>query len=58
MKLAGEILPRKMGRIYTGVVITCLTCLDKTENDFGLESELLDENGLLVGVRFIEKVST
>ncbi|KAH8695454.1 hypothetical protein BGW36DRAFT_361150 [Talaromyces proteolyticus] len=58
VKLAEDLLPSKMGRKYTETVVTCLTCLDKSDNAFGLESEFLDENGLLVGVRFIEKVST
>lgn len=57
VKLAKDTLPQKMGCRYSEAVITCLTCLDKTENAFGSETELLDENGLLVGVRFIEKVS-
>ncbi|KAF4634224.1 hypothetical protein G7Y89_g3897 [Cudoniella acicularis] len=39
----------------TLLLVTCLTCLDKTENAFGDEDEFLDENGVLVGVRFIEK---
>ena len=58
IKLAKESLPTKMGRRYTEIVVMCLTCLDQTENSFGLETDLLDENGLLVGVRFIETVST
>jgi hypothetical protein len=44
-----------MGRKYTETVVTCLTCLD-ISNSFGDASEFLDENGILVGVRFIEKV--
>jgi len=45
-----------MGRKYTETIVICLTCLD-TSNTFGDESEFLDENGILVGVRFIEKVT-
>lgn len=55
--LAKRHLPRCMGRKYTEVVKTCLTCLDRENTDFGDESELLDESGILVGVRYIEKVS-
>lgn len=55
--IAEDLLPAKMGRKYTEIVVTCLTCLDKSDNSFGDEAEFLDENGLLVGVRFIEKVS-
>jgi len=54
--LAQNHIPQRMGRRYTEVVVTCLTCLDKTDNAFGEESEFLDENGILVGVRYIEKV--
>jgi hypothetical protein len=56
VRIAEDRLPAKMGRKYTEIVVTCLTCLDKSDNSFGLEAEFLDENGLLVGVRFIEKV--
>jgi serine/threonine protein kinase len=56
VKIASDQLPAKMGRKYAEIVLTCLTCLDSTENSFGTEAEFLDENGLLVGVRFIEKV--
>ncbi|KAM3071168.1 hypothetical protein ACMFMG_008762 [Clarireedia jacksonii] len=58
VKLAQERLPSKMGRRFNEIVVTCLTCLDKTDNLFGDEKEFLDENGVLVGVRFIEKILT
>jgi len=38
-------------------VISCLTCLDKTDNGFGDQKEFFDEDGILVGIRYIEKVS-
>jgi hypothetical protein len=50
-------LPTKMGRKYAETVVTCLTCLDKNNNTFKDENEFVDENNLVVGVRFIEKVS-
>lgn len=56
VKLAQGSLPQKMGRRYAEMVVTCLTCLDKTNNDFGAEKEFQDENGIVVGVRYIEKV--
>ncbi|PQE11289.1 HET-s domain protein [Rutstroemia sp. NJR-2017a BVV2] len=56
--LAQERLPSLMGRKYTEIVVTCLTCLDKTDNLFGDEEDFLDEDGVLVGVRFIEKVKS
>ncbi|CAM1507759.1 Fc.00g046070.m01.CDS01 [Cosmosporella sp. VM-42] len=56
VSLAKSILPMKMGDKYTAVVITCLTCLDQGNEDFGDEKEMQDEDGILIGVRFIEKV--
>lgn len=56
VKLASEELPKLMGKKYTQVVISCLTCLDRHNEGFGDESEFEDEDGILVGVRFIEKV--
>lgn len=55
VELAKEELPRKMGDRYTRVVVTCLTCLDQGNEEFG-KGEMTDEDGILVGVRFIEKV--
>lgn len=54
--LATSKLPLRMGDKYTSVVITCLTCLDDGNEDFGDDKEMQDEDGVLVGVRFIEKV--
>ncbi|KAJ8058628.1 hypothetical protein OCU04_012804 [Sclerotinia nivalis] len=56
VQLAQDLLPYRMGCRYTEIVITCLTCLDKGENSFGDGEDFLDENGVLVGVRFIEKI--
>ncbi|KAI0401116.1 hypothetical protein F4802DRAFT_601391 [Xylaria palmicola] len=54
--LSRDELPRHMGRRYAAVVKTCLTCLDPDNIDFGDEQEFLDQDGVLVGVRYIEKV--
>ncbi|KAL7936467.1 hypothetical protein V8C35DRAFT_277888 [Trichoderma chlorosporum] len=58
LALARESLPARMGTRYSRVVETCLTCLDEGNDDFGDEWEFQDANGLLVGVRYIEKVIT
>ena len=55
--LARAVLPRRMGSRYARVVETCLTCLDIDNVDFGDESEFRDTDGVLVAVRYIEKVS-
>ena len=49
-------LPANMGTAYTNIVVNCLTCLDRDNEDFGDKSEFQDEDGVLVGVRYIEKV--
>lgn len=54
--LARARLPQLMGDKYTEVVVTCLPCLDEGNDGFGDESEMLDEDGILVGVRFIEAI--
>lgn len=56
VRLAELELPPKMGTRYAEVVVTCLTCLDRGNVDFGDEEEFQDEDGIVVGVRFIEKV--
>ncbi|KAH8121631.1 hypothetical protein ACSS6W_003104 [Trichoderma asperelloides] len=54
--LARTKLPSRMGDKYTSVVVTCLTCLDPGNKDFGDDEDMRDDDGILVGVRFIEKV--
>jgi serine/threonine protein kinase len=56
LSMARELLPRRMGTIYSEVVKTCLTCLDGDNTDFGNEREFVDTDGISVGVRYIEKV--
>jgi hypothetical protein len=57
LSLARDLLPRHMGSKYANIVQTCLTCLDKGNEDFGDESEFQDRDGVLIAVRYIEKVS-
>ena len=54
--LAKSKLPKLTGEIYGEVIVNCLTCLDKDNPDFGDESEFQDSDGVLVGVRYIEKI--
>lgn len=56
--LAKRDLPKRMGERYEKVVVNCLTCLDQDNVDFGDQSEFEDIDGVLVGVKYIEKVST
>ena len=55
--LATAKLPSTFGRKYTEVVLSCLTCLDKGNARFGELRDLQDEDGICVGVRYVEKVS-
>ncbi|KAJ5525354.1 hypothetical protein N7494_012004 [Penicillium frequentans] len=57
VELARKELPRRVGDKYTEVVVTCLSCLDQ-DNDFGEEADIADDDGILVGARFIETVHT
>jgi hypothetical protein len=52
----GRALRAKMGTRYSKVVEMCLTCLDDDNVHFGDEREFQDEDGVAVGVRYIEKV--
>lgn len=56
LSLARGELRKRMGTKYSEVVVTCLTCLDPGNLDFGDEEEFQDEDGIEVGVRYIEKV--
>ena len=56
VSMASNYLPPRMGTKYTEVVIACLTCLDKNSK-LDTEGEFLEDDGILVGVRFIQHVS-
>ncbi|KAL8733231.1 MAG: hypothetical protein Q9166_002248 [cf. Caloplaca sp. 2 TL-2023] len=56
IRLAEQRLPGSMGRIYASTVIACLTCLDPGNTNFGDQEELHEESGILVGLRFVEKI--
>ncbi|KAL9047358.1 MAG: hypothetical protein Q9214_000042 [Letrouitia sp. 1 TL-2023] len=56
--LSRAVLPKRMGTKYARIVETCLTCLDEENEDFGDEREFQDADGVLVGVRYIEKART
>ncbi len=56
VSIARDVLPQRMGTKYARIVETCLTCLDEGNVDFGDEREFQDADGVLVGVRYIEKV--
>jgi hypothetical protein len=55
--LARSRLPQHMGSRYAEIVETCLTCLNPDNADFGDARGFEDEDGIRVGVWYIEKVS-
>lgn len=58
VELAKEKLPSRMGDRFIKVVILCLTCLDK-DSAFGLtKSQSDDDDGVALGVQYIQKVCT
>ncbi|KAK3678204.1 hypothetical protein LTR78_002300 [Recurvomyces mirabilis] len=54
--LAKRELPSLIGNIYTDVVVTCLTCLDDDNEEFGECEDHEDADGVFVGVKYIEQV--
>ncbi len=67
--LAKSELPSRLGRRYTDIVLSCLRCLDQShegdstsdekDRGFGINdvgAELTDEDGVVIGVRYIENV--
>jgi len=57
VEMAREKLPSMMGRTYTEVVVSSLLCLDKdTDNVFTNSEDLLDEDGIAIGVAFIQHI--
>lgn len=53
---AETLLPGRMGSVYTRLVLSCLTCLDPGNQYFGGEENFQDQDGILIAVRYIEKV--
>lgn len=58
VQLARATLPRRMGDKFTAVVVTCLSCLDDDNTEFFGDAgdDMEDQDGVLIGTRFIEKV--
>ncbi|KAL4885913.1 hypothetical protein BJY04DRAFT_214110 [Aspergillus karnatakaensis] len=57
VSMAKEKLPGLMGQRYTDLALACLTYLDPGDtNLFGKEADLEDDDGVVVGVQYIEKI--
>lgn len=55
VELAIHKLPLVVGEIYAEVVVNCLTCLDSDNVDFADSDEFENQNGVAVGVRYLQK---
>ncbi|KAH7114624.1 hypothetical protein EDB81DRAFT_669671, partial [Dactylonectria macrodidyma] len=58
-QLAKQGLPQAMGEKYSQVVLSCLTCLDEDNEDFGGDATrqaAVDPDGILLGVQFNELI--
>jgi hypothetical protein len=55
VKKADEYIPLVLGEKFRDVVLMCLNCLD---GGFGDTTDLLDDDGVMVGLVFIQKVLT
>ncbi|KAK3320598.1 hypothetical protein B0T19DRAFT_430005 [Cercophora scortea] len=56
VRMARDELPACMGERYTAATVACLTCLDSDSVDFAVGSSVRDEDGVVIGTCFIEKV--
>ncbi|OQE43571.1 hypothetical protein PENCOP_c003G04896 [Penicillium coprophilum] len=57
LALAKDRLPCLVGDRYTDIVIACLCCLDESkDNIFEAGSHVKDNDGIIIGVRYIENV--
>lgn len=54
--LTQQRLPSRIGNKYAEIVVTYLTCLDRSNTDFSDRAEFEDTDSVLIGVRYIEKV--
>lgn len=54
--LAMSELPSRMGERFSAVVVSCLTCLDKDSALGSVDDLLEDDNGVILGVSYIQKV--
>jgi hypothetical protein len=55
VKKAEDFIPLALGEKFRDVVLMCLNCLD---GGFGNTADLLDKDGVMVGLVFIQKVLT
>ncbi|PUU76593.1 hypothetical protein B9Z19DRAFT_1087935 [Tuber borchii] len=53
--MAQSDLPQIMGAKYADMVVACLTCLDR-ESELGSEIEFPEDDGILVGVRYVQRI--
>lgn len=57
VSLARDELPQYMGNKYSEVTLTCLNFINETSMEFGVGSEAADDQEILMGVNYIDRVS-
>ena len=57
-RIAKTELAAAVGQRYSNVVVSCLSCLDRGNSEFGEKEDFEDADDILVSVRFMEAVST
>ncbi|KAK5637116.1 hypothetical protein RRF57_012829 [Xylaria bambusicola] len=56
VRLAEKELPPRVGDTYTSIVVDCMKCLDSDSEKFGAIEGLEDEDGIVVGVKYVEHI--
>ncbi|KAI0505473.1 hypothetical protein F5B22DRAFT_627872 [Xylaria bambusicola] len=56
VRLAEEELPPRVGDTYMSIVVDCMKCLDPDSEKFGDIKGLADEDGIVVGVKYVEHI--
>lgn len=51
--LATDVLRQRIENKFAQVVVNCLTCMDESNRDFGDKEDFQDEDGVLIGVKYI-----
>ncbi|KAF4166418.1 hypothetical protein CNMCM6936_006504 [Aspergillus lentulus] len=51
--LAIDVLRQRIKNKFAQMVVNCLTCMDESNRDFGDKEDFQDEDGVMIGVKYI-----
>ncbi|GFF76850.1 hypothetical protein IFM47457_04255 [Aspergillus lentulus] len=51
--LAIDVLRQRIKNKFAQMVVNCLTCMDESNRDFGDKEDIQDEDGVMIGVKYI-----